>query len=329
MLSKTELSPESLSHVIEQSIDCVKLVDPQGNLLWMNPNGLCAMEIDDFSHMSGREWASLWPEDAQPMIRNALAEASQGSTRFEAFCPTAKGAPRWWEVSISPVRSLDGSNAGYISVSRDVSQLHADREAQRVLLAEMRHRLKNSFAMVCAMLRTIARGDAANTAFATEMVGRISALANAQTLFNGDSDVTDLCALLATLVSPFRESSGPVVEVDCEGVHIVERREADVISLVVGELTVNSTKHGAIGNGGRIALSARFEDATESAPASHVISWQEVSNVKVVATSRSGGQGLSLIERICNARGGRFAIDWQDHGLVATLSLPASAPAIA
>ncbi|WP_168850912.1 PAS domain-containing protein [Novosphingobium sp. ERN07] len=324
MLSKAELSPESLSHVIEQSTDCVKLVGPDGSLLWMNPNGLCAMEIDDFTALGGKEWASLWPEDAQPMIRSALAEASAGGVkRLEAFCPTAKGSPRWWEVSVSAVRGPDGVHAGFISVSRDVSQLHADREALKILLSEMRHRLKNSFAMVCAMLRTVARGHPANTEFATDMIARISALAMAQTLFDGEAEETDLYTLLSTLISPFRESDASHVELDCDGNYEISRREADVISLVIGELTVNSTKHGAIGSGGTITLSARAVDIGGSGR--HVIVWQEQSDVAVKATSRSGGQGLNLIERICAARGGVFEIDWQGSGLVATLSLPRSA----
>lgn len=324
MLSKAELSPESLSSVLEQSTDCVKLVGPDGTLLWMNPNGMCAMEIDDFATLNGKEWASLWPEDAQDMIRSALQEAgSKGVKRLEAFCPTAKGTPRWWEVSVSAVRGPDGQPAGYISVSRDVSQLHADQEALKILVSEMRHRLKNSFAMVCAMLRTVSRGNAENTEFATDMVARISALATAQTLFDGEADQTDLHALLSTLILPFRAAQDTQVALDCPGRHEINRREADVISLVVGELTVNSTKHGAIGHGGAIALSAKAEDGGDGA--CHVVIWQEQSARPVAATSRSGGQGLTLIERICAARGGTFGIDWQDNGLVATLSLPKAA----
>lgn len=321
MLSKAELSPESLSNVLEQSTDCVKLVDPQGNLLWMNPNGLCAMEIDNFELLSGKEWATLWPQEAQQRIRSALDEArSEGVVRIEAFCPTAKGTPRWWDISVSAVRAPDGGHSGYISVSRDVSQLHADREAQTILLSEMRHRLKNSFAMVCAMLRTVARGNAEHTDFAVDMVARISALATAQTLFDSEAEETDLHDLLATLILPFRTANASLVELECSKNHHVGRREADVISLVVGELTVNSTKHGAIGHGGGIALSARAE-VVDGQPR-HIVVWQEQSARPVASRTRSGGQGLSLIERICAARGGTFDIDWQDCGLNATLSLP-------
>lgn len=321
MLSRAELSPESLSRVLEQSTDCVKLIGPSGELLWMNPNGLCAMEIDEPELLNGKEWANFWPHESRALIRSALSDAAAGRVaRLEAFCPTAKGAPRWWEVSISAVKAPDGAAAGYISISRDVSQLHADREALKVLLAEMRHRLKNSFAMVCAMLRSLSRGDEHNSVFATEMVARISALATAQTLFDGGSEETDLAELLTTLISPFRDGDGPIVKLKCAKDQDISRGIADAISLVVGELAVNSTKHGAIGHGGSIALEAAPHP--ELGNKHLLITWCETSGRPAAAKSREGGQGLSLIERICKARGGHFDIAWNESGLVATLTLP-------
>lgn len=287
----------------------------------MNPNGLCAMEIDEPELLNGTEWANFWPDESRAQIRSALSDAAAGRVaRLEAFCPTAKGSPRWWEVSISAVKAPDGAPAGYISISRDVSQMHADREALRVLLAEMRHRLKNSFAMVCAMLRSLSRADEHNSAFATEMVSRISALATAQTLFDGGSEKADLGELLATVMSPFRDVDGPIVKLDCAKDQDISRGIADAISLVVGELAVNSTKHGAIGHGGSIALKAAPHPDLGNGQL--LIEWRETSRRAITTTSREGGQGLSLIERICKARGGRFGITWGESGLVATLTLP-------
>lgn len=321
MLSKADLSPQSLSHVLEQSSDCVKLMTPDGRLLWMNPNGLCAMEIENFQTIEGQEWADLWPEETRSIIRQALASAQGGEvSRLEAFCPTAKGTPRWWEVSVAGVRDAGGAHAGFISTSRDITQAYADREALRTLLAEMRHRLKNSFAMVCAMLKSMARGDASHSAFAEEMVTRIAALATAQTLFDGEQEASDLGDLLRTLISPFRENGRHVVALSCPERRDVTRQQADVIALVVGELTVNSTKHGAIGKGGDITLTADVSHAASGFRLTIV--WRESSDMPVAATSRSGGQGLALIERLCTARGGEFSLEWLERGLIARLDLP-------
>lgn len=48
------ISVVSLAKAYGQSADCVKLINPDGQLLWMNPNGLCAKEIDNFDTIAGK-----------------------------------------------------------------------------------------------------------------------------------------------------------------------------------------------------------------------------------------------------------------------------------
>ncbi|MBC7432051.1 MAG: PAS domain-containing protein, partial [Rubritepida sp.] len=108
----------------------MKLVDLAGALVWMNRNGLGVLEIPDFSAVRGQNWAQFWPESVQLLIAEAFEQAAQGGTRrFEANCPTLRGTPRWWEVSITGVRGRDGALAGYLCISRDVTSRWRDREA--------------------------------------------------------------------------------------------------------------------------------------------------------------------------------------------------------
>lgn len=316
MLTKASLSPESLAAVMEQSSDCVKLLDQDGRLLWMNPNGQCAMEVEDFSLIEGRAWETLWPTEAAGTIRNSYTEAqSGGAARFQAFCPTARGAPRWWDVSVSMVRDAGGAPVGYLSVSRDITQSESDREALRILNAEMRHRLKNSYAMVCSLLQGMARGDAHLGAFASDMQQRITALSTAQSLFDGPEGGGDIAGLLDALVRPFVGICDIHIQAPAE--LEADRRVIDAIALVIGELVVNSTKHGAIGHGGSLSIAA----SAEQAGGPIAITWQERSKRQVEATSRAGGQGLGLIDRIVKARKGTLAIDWHENGLDVRLVL--------
>lgn len=118
--------------MFESSPDCVKLLDLDGRLQDMNLNGQCAMEIDDIANLCGKEWRSFWPVSSHPDIDAALEAARTGHAgRFNAYCPTAKGSPRWWDVTVSPIRGNDGEVEGILSVSRDVTALHAADEEQR------------------------------------------------------------------------------------------------------------------------------------------------------------------------------------------------------
>jgi len=53
MLRNAALSDDALASVFGESIDCVKLVDTDGSLQWMNASGICVMEIADFSLLKG------------------------------------------------------------------------------------------------------------------------------------------------------------------------------------------------------------------------------------------------------------------------------------
>jgi PAS domain S-box-containing protein len=62
--------------------------------------------------------------------------------RFEAFCPTARGTPKWWDVAVAPVRDAAGRVPRLVSTSRDVT----DRKAVEAALAESRARLRETLA---------------------------------------------------------------------------------------------------------------------------------------------------------------------------------------
>jgi PAS domain S-box-containing protein len=117
--------------LFESSTDCVKLMDAETRLLRMNRAGQCLMEIDDFQKFVGRAWAELWPEPARDVLRHEVDRARGGGTgHFSAHCPTAKGAPKFWDVRITPVHRENGELAGLLSVSRDTtSQLRGSLQA--------------------------------------------------------------------------------------------------------------------------------------------------------------------------------------------------------
>ncbi len=92
-------------------------------LLSMNEVGRRQMEIDDFSHYLGKPWLDFWQGKDQAHATLALTEAREGrKSSFEGFSPTRKGAPRWWEVIVTPVCLPDGSIRQLLAVSRDITE---------------------------------------------------------------------------------------------------------------------------------------------------------------------------------------------------------------
>lgn len=321
MLASETISDETLGAVLSQSPDCVKLIGLDGAILWMNPRGQCAMEIDNFDKVKGARWVSLWPAESSAHVAKSLEDAAlRGEARFEAFCPTAKGSPRWWNVTVAKILDEAGAHIGYLSISRDVSDEELDRQHLATLAREMRHRLGNVFTVVGSMLGSLARGDVQNEAFASDMQQRLSALATTQLVFAEEGAVGNLATLSAGLLAPFNL---PGVRISIGAAPSLEltRTESDAIALALAELGVNSMKHGALANGGAIGVAFRVEDGVV------VIDWDESRDRSSAAPAPAPGtgQGLGLIRRLLTAQGGSLDTDWRENALTARIRLPVAA----
>ena len=119
--SVSDSDPFFLS-VLNGSTDCIKVLRYDGTLEFMNANGICLMEIDDFAPLRGKSWVSLWPEESRKVLSDAIDTARQGRhSRFEALCPTAKGTLKYWDVTVSPVNGASGVE-WLVSISRDITE---------------------------------------------------------------------------------------------------------------------------------------------------------------------------------------------------------------
>lgn len=311
-------SNDMLAAVLDQSADCIKVIGPQGTLDFMNRNGRCAMGIDDFAAVAGKNWWDLWPEDAQPMIHAAIAQAREGqSSRFEAFCPTARGEPRWWDVSVAPLRNERGDLKGLISVSRDVSETVRARQLREAGAAEMKHRLYNAYALTGAIVTASARGSPERELFAREIVERLQRLGIAQSLLlDAEAMGTPtLDTLVRRLTEPFCGDSATLEIAPLPDVALDETK-VRTLALVLGELSTNSNKYGALGHGGAIAIRGAV---TDGALCFH---WSETADIAVQTEQRDGSAGLSLIRRAVAAHGGSLDIDWRQDGLDVTVAMP-------
>ncbi len=149
-------SEEFNRSLMNGSADCINdVLDLDGRLLHINPPGLCAMEIDDFSPLCGQAWTHLWPAAARSDIELSVASAVEGRPQsFQAFCPTAKGAPRWWEVTVSPVRdSVNGRVVRLLAVSRDITA----RKRTEETLQESETRLASELSAMTRLHELVAR----------------------------------------------------------------------------------------------------------------------------------------------------------------------------
>lgn len=300
--------------LLEQSQDCVKLMQPDGTLGFMNRNGRCSMEIDDFCAVEGTRWWEMWPAEAQPVVRQAVSQAAAGQdSRFEAFCPTAKGTAKWWDVTVSPVRDDQGKIFQIVSFSRDVTDQVRDKEALRTMAFEMRHRLRNAFTVSSAIAMISARDAPEHAAFARQLAQRYAALAQAQSQLLDSADGPMLLAdLLAVMIAPYAQ-----IRCDCPDGLVINEHNARVTALALGELATNSMKYGAL------SLNSPVVIAAAERAGRLILTWHEAELGQPAPGRDQGGSGHGLIERMVNAYKGSFALDWSAQSLTAAIDLPA------
>jgi len=120
--------------ILQSSPDCLKVLDSKGRIQFMNVNGLCQMEIDDFKEVQNKVWSTLWDTKNQALVNDAVQKALTGETvHFTALCFTLKGTPKWWDVRVSPVANNNEEISQIISVSRDITeQRNAEEEIKKM-----------------------------------------------------------------------------------------------------------------------------------------------------------------------------------------------------
>ena len=138
--AETELaaSEEFNRSIVENSPDCVKVLDLDGTTISMNYPGMCLMEIDDFTPFRGEQWTNNWEGDYKRQAQAAVEQAKQGeSAFFQGFARTAKGTPKWWDVTVAPVRDANGKVSRLLVNSRDITERkQAESELEKLFLSE-------------------------------------------------------------------------------------------------------------------------------------------------------------------------------------------------
>jgi two-component sensor histidine kinase len=311
-----------LRGVLEGCGDCIKILDLDGQLQFMSEGGKRVMEVEDFGKLKGCPWPDFWAGVGNSDARSAVETAKAGGTaRFKGAANTAKGNARFWDVQVSPIFGEDGKPSHILSISRDITELAEAQEQQRVLTAELQHRIKNSLAMVLAIANQTIRGDdieAARKAF----TARLMTLSTAHDiLVQSNWASAPIKDVIKGALAPYHTGQG---RIEFGGPELVlPPKPALAIALAVHELATNATKYGALSNEeGKVIVSWDTNVIGENS--SFLFDWIEKGGPRVVEPEQSKkGFGTRLIERMLkNEFGGEVLIDFKPDGLTCTLTAP-------
>ncbi|MDO9246986.1 MAG: PAS domain-containing protein [Phenylobacterium sp.] len=319
----------------DASTDCVKVVGLSGDLLAMNANGVCLMEIEDFESLRGQPWVGFWPPAAQHLIENALTEARAGrGSRFTADCPTAAGTPKSWEVVVWRVLDDLGQPAQVISISRDVTAQQRAEQQRQLFTRELAHRMKNTFAVVDGVIALSSRSAGEARTFVDALRQRLLGLGRA-IAYMAPPEFTSLEApaersvqgLLQVLLGPYGGLEGAERQIFLTGDDMpVGPDSTTILALIFNELATNALKYGALTSPeGRVDLHLKADAETLR------MSWSEAlpAGTLIADTTGKRGFGAALLERaVVKQLGGTFERALRPGGIQVIMSAPLKAIAV-
>jgi two-component sensor histidine kinase len=257
-------------------------------------------------------------DEARQQVIKAVDDANAGlSSRFTAFRPTAKGTPRWWDVGVSPVYGASGEIESLLVINRDVTEEIRRKEEIEVMSAEMRHRLKNAFAVSAAIAKISASTLPELQDFARALASRFTSLAMAQSRILESGGALSLASLVEELADTLNSNNNAQIVMQFDDVMLHEN-DVRILSMILGELFTNAVKYGAIAKSGGLEISGRLSGKLLT------VSWTEtVANAEPIDPSQtSGGAGLVLISRLLRISGGTITRDEDGPSLRYQFNVP-------
>jgi PAS domain S-box-containing protein len=126
-------SEELKSRLIACSRDCIKILDLESRLLFINEGGMQVLEICDIGPLLNSCWVEFWEGADRESARAAVQAAKDGGIgRFIGYFETRTSRqPRWWDVVVSPIYDASGKPERLLALSRDVTEHRKNEIALR------------------------------------------------------------------------------------------------------------------------------------------------------------------------------------------------------
>lgn len=296
-----------------------------GRWTWASPQWIACTGQREVEY---RDWG--WLEAVHPDDRDKAREAwaralDEGGFEVEyRIRRRSDGAYRWFQTRAAPVRDEGGTIVEWLGTSTDIDDLRQLQDSQRILLAELQHRVRNVLAVTRSIIGRSDDGQRSAQDYVRHLQGRIAALARTQVLLTRrvgtgvDLDNLIREELLAQVASGDQFTlEGPDVQ--------LSSKAAEVLTLAVHELATNATKYGAFSRAsGR--LDVRWAVEERAGQDWLVLDWTESGVPIVNAAPRRQGFGTELVaRRIPYELKGHGRFDLRPGGLHSRIEFPLTA----
>jgi PAS domain S-box-containing protein len=274
-------------------------------------------------HTTLRAWrVGVLPEDAARVdeLRSRAFREQRGEYATEYRIVRDTGETRWIEARCFLSYRSDGRPDRMVGVNIDVTDRKRAEEHQRMLVAELDHRVKNVLATVSAVASRTQDASLSGADFAARLAGRIQSMAATHELLSCRQwRGISMSELVRRELAPYRAKSNTVIS----GPDVTLSPEAgQTVSMVLHELTTNAAKHGALSTDDGL-VSVRWRRAWNT-DASLCIEWQETGGPPVKAPRRSSYGSEVIRNLIPYELDGTVDLEFATEGVRCVVNIPAT-----
>ena len=264
----------------------------------------------------GRPLSDIVGRIVYPQLEKDLGAVLAGGELIERSVSLADGKAHYL-ARIHPYRAKRNVIDGVVVTFVDATNIIIAEERQKVLSAELSHRVKNTLAVVSSIAeRTLPDGEPKD-----DLIGRFHALGHTHDLLS-EAGWTEAALRDVILTELAPHTGGESANVAVNGPPVMLKPQAALLlALVVHELATNAAKHGALSNsGGRISVD--WTVAGHNPPRLELI-WREQGGPSIEHLSKRGF-GTELIERgIRFELQGEAKLELANGGLLCRMIIPA------
>ncbi len=310
-----------LAAIIHGSDDAIISKDLNGIIQSWN-DGASRLFGYSADEVLGKSITILIPEDRldeEPVILSRI-QRGERVDHFETRRRRKDGTLVDISLVISPIRNAKGDIVGASKIARDITERRLAQERQELLIGEMRHRVKNLFALASAIVSISARTPGDVDDVLGTIQSRLTSLARAHELTMtvkpedhiGEAE-SKLLAVIRTILDPY--ASVGRIKIEGEDPQVGGKAISN-IALILHELATNAAKYGSL-SVPEGCLDVRVWSDDELIH----LSWIEKNGPEPSLVDK-GGFGSRLERGLVNALGAEIQRDWKPSGLSVLLRIP-------
>jgi len=270
----------------------------------------------------GQQRALVHPKDLERLdsVLDQAFEQRRGEFSLEYRNILPKRGVRWIESRSSVLYDSNGRLERLGGVNIDITERKRAEEAQKLLNAELDHRVKNAIATVAAVVSHTQQGSGSVANFVTALEGRIRSMATTQELLSASRwQGISLTELVRCELAPYATSNNTKIN----GPDVILKPEAgQAVAMVLHELATNAAKYGALSTKeGRVSI--QWDLRRNGHPTHLVLEWKEIGGPPVVAPDKSSFGMSTICDLIPYEFGGRVDLTLDLEGVRCRVELPA------